>query len=37
VYAGEFGAAAGLIEKADAITAATGTAPLRYTSLMRAA
>ena len=37
VYAGEFGAAAGLIEEADAITAATGSASLRYTSLMLAA
>ena len=37
VHAGEFGAAAGLIEEADAITAATGNAPLRYTSLMLAA
>ena len=37
VHAGEFGAAAGLIEEADAITAATGNPPLRYTSLMLAA
>ncbi|HEV2258386.1 MAG TPA: AAA family ATPase [Streptosporangiaceae bacterium] len=37
VHAGEFGAAAGLIEEADATTAATGKAPLRYTSLMLAA
>jgi DNA-binding CsgD family transcriptional regulator len=37
VHAGEFGAAAGLIEEADATTAATGNAPLRYTSLMLAA
>lgn len=37
VHAGEFSAAAGLIEEADAITAATGSAPLRYTSLMLAA
>jgi DNA-binding CsgD family transcriptional regulator len=37
VHAGEFGAAAGLIEEADAITAATGNASLRYTSLMLAA
>jgi hypothetical protein len=37
VHAGEFGAAAGLIEEADAITAATGNAPLGYTSLMLAA
>jgi DNA-binding CsgD family transcriptional regulator/tetratricopeptide (TPR) repeat protein len=33
VYAGEFAAASALIEEADAITAATGNAPLRYTSL----
>ena len=37
VHAGEFGAAAGLIEDAEAITAATGNASLRYTSLMLAA
>jgi DNA-binding CsgD family transcriptional regulator len=37
VHAGEFGAAAGLIEEADAITAATGNASLRYASLMLAA
>jgi DNA-binding CsgD family transcriptional regulator len=37
VHAGEFGAAAGLIEEAEAITAATGNASLRYTSLMLAA
>jgi DNA-binding CsgD family transcriptional regulator len=37
VHAGEFAAAAALIEEADAITAATGNAPLRYTSLMLAA
>jgi hypothetical protein len=37
VFAGEFGAAAGLIEEADAITAATGSGSLRYTSLMLAA
>jgi DNA-binding CsgD family transcriptional regulator len=36
VNAGEFDAAAELIEEADAITAATGNAPLRYTSLMLA-
>jgi DNA-binding CsgD family transcriptional regulator len=34
VHAGEFAAAATLIEEADAIAAATGNAPLRYTSLM---
>ena len=34
VHAGEFTAAAALIEEADAITRATGNAPLRYTSLM---
>jgi DNA-binding CsgD family transcriptional regulator len=33
VHAGEFAAAAALIDEADAIAAATGTAPLRYTSL----
>ena len=37
VLAGEFGAAAGLIEEADAITAATGSAPLTYPALMLAA
>jgi DNA-binding CsgD family transcriptional regulator len=37
VHAGEFGAAAGLIEEADAITAATGSAPLTYPALMLAA
>jgi DNA-binding CsgD family transcriptional regulator len=37
VHAGEFGAAAGLIEEADAITAATGNASLRYASLILAA
>jgi DNA-binding CsgD family transcriptional regulator len=37
VHAGEFATASGLIEEADAITAAAGTAPLRYTSLMLAA
>jgi DNA-binding CsgD family transcriptional regulator len=36
VHAGEFGAAAGLIEEADAITAATGNASLRYASLLLA-
>ncbi len=34
VHAGEFDAAAALIEEAKAISAATGTAPLRYTSLV---
>ena len=34
VHAGEFTTAAALIEEADAITRATGNAPLRYTSLM---
>jgi DNA-binding CsgD family transcriptional regulator len=37
VHAGEFSAAAALIEEANAITATTGTAPWRYTSLMLAA
>ena len=37
VHAGEFGAAAGLLEEADAITAATGNAPFGYTSLVLAA
>ena len=37
VHAGEFVAAATLIEEADAITAATGNAPLMYTSLVLAA
>jgi DNA-binding CsgD family transcriptional regulator len=37
VHAGEFAAAAGLIEEADAITEATGNAPLGYTSLVLAA
>jgi DNA-binding CsgD family transcriptional regulator len=37
VHAGEFAAASALIEEADAITAATGNAPLRYTSLFLAA
>ncbi len=37
VHAGEFAAASALIEEADAITAATGNAPLRYTSLVLAA
>ena len=37
VHAGEFAAAAALIEEADAITEATGSAPLGYTSLVLAA
>jgi DNA-binding CsgD family transcriptional regulator len=37
VHAGEFAAAAVLIEEADAITEATGNAPLGYTSLVLAA
>jgi DNA-binding CsgD family transcriptional regulator len=37
VHAGEFGAAASLIEEADAITQATDMAPLKYASLMLAA
>ena len=37
VHAGEFGAAAGLIEEADAITAATGNASLGWISMMLAA
>ena len=37
VHAGQFGAAAGLIEEADAITAATGGASLGYISMMLAA
>jgi DNA-binding CsgD family transcriptional regulator len=37
VHAGEFAAAAALIQEADAISDATGNAPLRYTSLMLAA
>jgi DNA-binding CsgD family transcriptional regulator len=37
VHAGEFGAAAGLIEEADAIAAATGSAPLTYPALLLAA
>jgi len=36
VHAGEFAAASALVEEADAITAATGNAPLRYTSLFLA-
>jgi DNA-binding CsgD family transcriptional regulator len=34
VHAGEFAAASALIEEADAITEATGGAPLRYTSMV---
>ena len=37
LQAGEFAAASALIEEADAITEATGNAPLRYTSLALAA
>ena len=37
VHAGEFAAAAALIEEADSITEATGNAPLGYTSLVLAA
>jgi DNA-binding CsgD family transcriptional regulator len=37
VHAGEFGAASELIAEADAITHATGMAPLKYASLMMAA
>ena len=37
VHAGEFGAASALIAEADAITHATGMAPLKYASLMLAA
>lgn len=37
IHAGEFAAAAALIEEADTITEATGNAPLRYTSLLLAA
>src|SRR6516164_4004634 len=37
VHAGEFGAAAGLIEEANAIVAATGGAPLGYISMILAA
>jgi DNA-binding CsgD family transcriptional regulator/tetratricopeptide (TPR) repeat protein len=36
-HAGEFAAASALIEEADAITGATGNAPLRYVSLFLAA
>lgn len=37
IHAGEFGAASALIAEADAITEATGMAPLKYASLMMAA
>ena len=37
VHAGEFGAASDLIEEADAITRATGSTPVVYTSLLLAA
>lgn len=37
VHAGEFAAASALVEEAEAITAATGNAPLRYASLFLAA
>jgi DNA-binding CsgD family transcriptional regulator len=37
VHAGEFTAASALIEEADAITAATGNAPMRYAALFLAA
>ena len=37
LHAGEFAAASALIEEADAITAVTGNAPLRYTALFLAA
>jgi DNA-binding CsgD family transcriptional regulator len=37
VHAGEFGAASSLVAEADAITQATGMAPLKYASLMMAA
>jgi DNA-binding CsgD family transcriptional regulator len=37
VHAGEFAAASALIEEADAISEATGNAPLAYTSLLLAA
>jgi DNA-binding CsgD family transcriptional regulator len=37
IHAGEFGAASSLIAEADAITEATGMAPLKYASLMMAA
>ena len=37
VHAGEFAAASALIEEADALTKATGNAPLGYTSIVLAA
>jgi DNA-binding CsgD family transcriptional regulator len=37
LHAGEFAAASALVEEAEAISAATGNAPLRYTSLFLAA
>ena len=37
IHAGEFAAASALVEEADAISAATGNAPLRYASLFLAA
>ena len=37
IHAGEFGAASSLVAEADAITHATGMAPLKYASLMMAA
>jgi DNA-binding CsgD family transcriptional regulator len=37
VHSGEFGAASALIAEADAITDATGMAPLKYAALMKAA
>jgi DNA-binding CsgD family transcriptional regulator len=37
IHAGDFGAASTLIAEADAITNATGTAPLKYAALMMAA
>ena len=37
IHAGEFAAAAALVDEADAITAATGNAPLRYAALFLAA
>jgi DNA-binding CsgD family transcriptional regulator len=37
IHAGEFAAASALVEEADAITAATGNAPLRYAALFLAA
>jgi len=37
IHAGEFAAASALVDEADAITAATGNAPLRYAALFLAA